>query len=125
MSTKFQDVASAALLNSGLYPQSVSASGTGPSIDLLQADGRCFAVQHVGALGGTAPTVTGKIEESSDGSTWSDVSGATFTVVSASNNVQIISFDRTKRYVRYNYALGGTSPTALLAAVIGEQKKLA
>jgi hypothetical protein len=68
--------------------------------------------------------LAGKIQESADGSTnWADISGATFTTVTASDNVQAISFDRTLRYVRYVATVGGTSPSFIAGAVIGEQKK--
>ena len=54
----------------------------------------------------------------------SDISGATFTQVTAANNVQVICFDRTKRYVRYVGTIGGSStPTVLAAVFVGEQKK--
>ena len=72
---------------------------------------------------GTSPTLAGKIQESADGSTWADVSGATFTTVTANDNVQAITFDRTQRYVRYVGTVAGTSPQVPVAVVISEQKK--
>ena len=35
----------------------------------------------------------------------------------------MVSFDRTKRYLRYIGTIGGTSPTIPLTAAIIEQKK--
>ena len=52
-----------------------------------------------------------------------DVAGAAFTAVTASNNVQTITFERTKRYLRHFRTTTGTSPTFPLGVVIGEQKK--
>jgi hypothetical protein len=124
MSTQLHDLARQAILNVGLTPRTVTASVNGSSGDLLAGDGCCFAVQQVGAVSGTAPTLAGKIQESADGSTnWADVSGATFSAVTASDNLQAISFDRTCRYVRYVGTIGGTTPSFILGVIVGEQKK--
>jgi hypothetical protein len=123
MSTKLHDVANQAILGVGLAPQTLTASANGSSGDMIDGDGRCFAIQQVGAVSGTSPTLAGKIQESSDGSTWSDISGATFTTVTASTNNQAITFERTKRYLRYVATIGGTSPSFDVAAIVSEQKK--
>jgi hypothetical protein len=123
MSTALNDLKNQALLGASVYPASVNDTNNGSSIDMIDADGRCFAIQVIGAVGGTSPSLAGKIQESSDNSTWSDVTGATFTAVTASNNVQTIVFDRTKRYLRHFRTVSGTSPTFLLGVLIGEQKK--
>src|SRR5918994_6268513 len=99
MSTALNDVKTQALLGASVYPATVNDTTGGTGIDMLEADGRCFATQIVGTVGGTSPSLTGKIQESADNSTWTDVTGATFTAVTASSNVQTIAFDRTKRYL--------------------------
>jgi len=123
MSTKIQDLASQIILGVGAAPQTATATVNGTGGDMQDGDGRCFAIQHVGAVSGTSPTLAGKIQESTDNSTWTDIAGATFTTVTASNNYQAITFDRTKRYVRYVGTIGGTTPSFALAVVISEQKK--
>jgi hypothetical protein len=124
MSTKLSDLPNNAVLAQGLTPRSLTATVTGSAIDLLTGDGRCFAVQMVGTVGGTTPSLAGKIQESADGSTgWTDISGATFTAVGASDTMQSISFDRTLRYVRYVGTVTGTTPTFVAGVLIGEQKK--
>jgi hypothetical protein len=124
MSTKLNDLPNNALLGQGLTPRTLTASVNGSAIDLLTGDSRCFAVQMVGTVGGTAPSLAGKIQESADGSTgWTDISGATFTAVGASDVMQSISFDRTLRYVRYVGTVSGTTPTIATGVLIGEQKK--
>ena len=123
MSTKLHDVANQAVLAAALEPQELTASADGSAVDLLQADNRCFAIQSVGAVDGTTPTLAAKIQESDNGSSWTDIPGATFTTVTAESNVQTITFDRTKRYVRYVATVGGTTPSFLVAALIGQQKK--
>jgi hypothetical protein len=123
MSTKLHDVPNNALVQSALTPRSLSASINGSGVDFIAGDGRCFAVQAVGTMSGTTPSLAGKIQESADGSSWSDVSGAAFTAVTTSDNLQLLSFDRTQRYLRYVGTVGGSSPSIPVAVLIGEQKK--
>ena len=123
MSTKLHDVANQMILGVGLAPQTITATTNGSSGDLINGDGSCVAIQQIGTVSGTSPTLAGKIQESTDGSTWTDVAGATFTTVTASTNNQAISFERTKRYLRYVATVGGTSPSFAVACVISEQKK--
>ena len=123
MSTKLHDFARQAILGGGLTPRTVTTTITGSAADLITGDGRCVAVQQVGAVSGTTPVLAGKIQESADSSTWTDISGATFTNVSAADNVQAITFDRTQRYVRAAFTLGGSSPSADVCIAVGQQKK--
>jgi len=123
MSTKLADVQNNALLGASVYPATVNDTNNGLAVDLIDADGSCVAVQTVGTVGGTTPSITGKIQESSDNSTWTDVAGAAFAAVTAANNVQAITFERTKRYLRYFRTVSGSAPTFALSVVIGEQKK--
>ena len=123
MSTKLSDLANEALLGASVYPATVNDTNNGLTVDGIDADGSCFAVQVIGTVGGTTPSLTGKIQESADNSTWTDVSGSTFTAVTTSSNVQTIVFERTKRYLRHFRTTTGTSPTFPLTVLIGEQKK--
>jgi hypothetical protein len=123
MSTALNDLKNQALLGASVYPSTVNDTNNGSSIDMIDADGRCFAIQLIGAVSGTGPSLIGKIQESSDNTTWTDVTGATFTGVSSSNNVQTIVFDRTKRYLRHARNVAGTTPSFALSVLIGEQKK--
>ena len=123
MSTKLSDLPNEALLGASVYPATVNDTNSGSAIDMIDADGSCFAVQAIGTVSGTTPSLTGKIQESADNSTWTDVAGATFAAVAASNSVQAITFERTKRYLRHARTVSGSSPTFPLAVVIGEQKK--
>jgi hypothetical protein len=123
MSTKLADLQNEALVGVSVYPATVNDTNTGLSVDMIDADGSCFAIQVIGAVGGTTPSLTCKIQESSDNSTWTDVAGATFTAVTASNNLQTITFERTKRYLRHSRTAAGTTPSFALGVLIGEQKK--
>ena len=122
MSAAINDFASGGLVAAGLYPDTRIASVTGSAIDMIAADGECFAVQQVGDFSDDT-TLAGHIEESANGTSWSAISGATFDTVSASNAVQVIRFTRTARYVRYVGTLTGDSPSVQLAVLIGQQKK--
>jgi hypothetical protein len=122
MSTKLHDIPNNALLGIGASPRAATGTVTGSAIDCITGDGRCTAIQLVGSVGGTSPTLAGKIQESANGSSgWADV--ATFTTVNASDNSQMVSFDRTQRYLRYVGTITGTTPTIPFTAVILEQKK--
>jgi len=124
MSTKMQDLADQMLLGIGLPPQTITATVNGSAIDMISGDGLCSAIQQIGVVSGTSPTLAGKIQESADGSTnWTDVVNAVFINVTASNNNLIISFERTKRFLRYVGTIGGTSPSYAAAVIIAEQKK--
>ena len=123
MSTTLHDLGSAAFVAGGLNPDTRTTSPTGPAVDMIAADGPCFAVQHVGDFSADT-TLAGRIEQSPDGSTgWAAIAGATFADVTAANNVQAIRFERTQRYVRYAATLSGTTPSVKLSAVVGEQRK--
>ena len=121
MSTSLQDVASAAVVAAGLYPVTRTSSVNGPTVD-LGGDGPCFAVLQVGVLA-AGTQVDSWIEESAAGSSWATIPGAAFAAATAGSSVQVIRFNRTARYVRWACAISGDTPSAVLAVLIGEQKK--
>ena len=122
MSTALHDVASAALVAAALYPDTQTSSPTGSAIDMVTADGPCFAVQQVGEFDAT--TLAGVIQESADGSTgWAAVAGAAFADVTDPDDVQVVTFTRTARYLRYVGTITGGTPSVEMAVLVGEQKK--
>lgn len=87
---------------------------TGSAVDLQGYQGKLKVMQNVGTVSGTTPTLDGKLQDSADGSTgWADVTGATFTQVTAADSLQSIGVDTraVKRYVRYVGTIGGTTPS--------------
>ena len=122
MSTHVNDFASGVAVYGAVVPSVRTASVNSSAIDLITADGPCFAVQQVGAISEDVAWV-GHIEESANGSSWSAIDGAEFESVDAINNIQAITFRRTKRYVRYVGTVTGTDPAVPLAVFIGEQQK--
>lgn len=99
---------------------------TGSAVDIRDYTGRIKVLQLVGTVSGTSPTLDGKIQDSADGSTgWADVTGATFTQVTASNSSQSIGVDTRacKRYIRYVGTIAGTSPSFMVgASFIGKKQ---
>ncbi|HND52536.1 MAG TPA: hypothetical protein PLV92_09075 [Pirellulaceae bacterium] len=95
-------------------PATRTTTVTGAAVDILNVDGPMLVVQHVGTVTGTTPTLDGKLQDSADGSTgWADITGATFTQVTASDNLQAIKLEASevKRYVRYVGTIAGTTPS--------------
>lgn len=90
-----------------------TSSGNGSAVDMQDCGPEVAAVLDVGTVTGTTPTLDVKLQESdTSGGTYSDISGATFTQVTASNNQQTIQVaNRTKRYVRAVATIAGTSPS--------------
>lgn len=124
MSTHLNDLESAAVVASGAVPGEQTASVNGPAVDLISGDGPCFAIQQVGDFSEDT-TLVGHIEESATGSSgWTAITGAAFDEVSAANNIQVIRFTRTARYVRWVGTIVGDTPAVTVAVVIGEQKKI-
>lgn len=105
----------------------VTTSATGTSCDFAdEVANRASCIQYISTVSGTgSPTQTGKIQESTDGTTWTDITGATFTATTTSNNVQLISFNVLKRYVRgYDTISGTTSPSFTLGRTFLAQRRM-
>lgn len=107
-------VAEAPLMS--VFPAEVDATDTGSSVDCNAYGSQFAAIQIIGGVGGTGATLDGKIQESADGVSWSDVPDAAFAQVTASNNRQAILLTRSMRYLRHSRAVDGTSPTFVLSA---------
>ena len=118
MSTYPRDMVNTVSTQVSKYPVAITSTTNGTGLDMVETYGLCTAYQLVSTVSGTSPTLDGKIQESDDNSTFTDISGATFTQVTASSNLQIISFQRTKRYVRWSGTIAGTSPSFIVGALI-------
>lgn len=97
------------------FGTAVSGSGGLTAVDLVN-DGanRISGLLTSTAVAG-AGTASIQIQESADNSTWTDVAGALFTTISAANAQQLLSWNQTKRYVRGNCTITGTSVTLQLS----------
>jgi len=103
-----------------------TATVTGAAVLVNHYTGGLEIFQTVGTVSGTTPTLDGKIQDSADGSTgWADVTGATWTQVTASDADQaiVVNVDSTKQYIRYVGTIAGTTPSFDLAVVgFGQQQ---
>ena len=118
-------------LNSPLTQTSVSgiasrtSTVTATGVDIRGYKGGIVVQQLVGVVSGTTPTLNGKLQQSSDNSTWSDISGATFTEVTATDSFQKIGVDvrQTGGYIRYVGTIAGTTPNFTMGVVLLGQKE--
>src|SRR5688572_17932631 len=95
-------------------------------IDLKGYIGTVLVLQHVGTVSGTTPTLDGKIQTSTDDSTYADVSSATFTQVTATGSTIGIAVDvrSVNRYLRYVGTIAGTTPNFIVGVTVIGQKAL-
>jgi molybdate-binding protein len=111
----------------GADSRNASANGTG--FDLQgsnDAEGEAIVILDSEAGSGTSPTLDVKLQESANNSTWSDISGATFTqVTDAAAAFEKISINTNDvaRYVRAVGTSGGTTPVFVYAVSLVYSKK--
>jgi hypothetical protein len=81
--------------------QAATVTGAALNIASLDWEGQVEITQNIGAVTGS---ITGKVQESADGSTdWLDVADAAFTAVTVANNTQriVINAGATRGWIRY------------------------
>jgi len=91
---------------------SITTDGNGTGVDLNDYEGEIAIVSDVSApVAGSSPTMDLKIQESSDNSTYTDVTGGAFTQVTSAAASEKISLNKNnlKRYIRLVKDIGGTS----------------
>jgi hypothetical protein len=103
--------------------RTATANGTG--VDIQQFQGRVKVIQEIGTVSGTTPTCDCKIQDSEDNSSFADVTGLTFTQVTAQNNLQSIAVDsrKVRRYIRAVWTIAGTTPSFTGTVLVVGQKK--
>ena len=131
MSQKLNDLANG-FFNTACITAGVAITTTGvsgPAMDLLQGDGNCFGEQIIGTIIGVTATHSGKWQESdtTTAASFTDISGATFppviTVGTSGPLVQVVTFQRTKRFVRYVGVLAGVTCSVQADVLLKEQLK--
>lgn len=101
-------------------PQVATADVDGETVDLRGFDSATVAVA-IGAVTGTAGDATVTLEESDDGTTFTDVADADILgsePTLAANNDYQFGYIGSKRYVRAVFSLGGETNVAVSAMVI-------
>lgn len=69
---------------------------------------------HVGAVSGTTPSLTAKLQGSPDGTTWTDIPGGLFAAVTTAFQAQRLTMPNgvtLPAQVRANYTISGTTPS--------------
>jgi|TARA_Y100000310_G_scaffold84340_1_gene81165 hypothetical protein len=107
-------------------PDVHTSTATGTGLDISSYEGKIKVTLICGTVGGTSPTNACKIQDSADDSTYADVTGATFTTVTASNSNESIAVDTrgVNKYIRSVQTIGGTSPTFDSVVVTAGIKKV-
>ena len=102
--------------------RTASANGTGfDTQGSNDVEGEAiFILASDAASAGSSPTLDVKLQESDDNSSFSDISGATFTQVTDAASTQKISINTNDygRYIRAVGTIGGTSSPAFTYAVV-------
>jgi len=114
------------VFNASGTPGAKTTTVTGTGVDMSGTDDVIGLVQTVGTVSGTTPTLDGKLQESSDNSTYTDCvpCDAALVQVVASTSLQVATYQRSKKHVRYVGTITGTTPSfALVANVFGTKKK--
>lgn len=116
MSLNIQSVTALTLV----APSTRTATVTGTGVDLSPyvntVNTNLKIVADVGTVTGTTPTLDIKIQDSDDNSSFSDITGATFTQITATGAGAVKIHTKTnKRYIRAVGTIAGTTPSFPLA----------
>jgi hypothetical protein len=116
MSLNIQSVTALTLV----APSTRTATVTGTGVDLAPyvntVNTNLKIVADVGTVTGTTPTLDIKIQDSDDNSSFSDITGATFTQITATGAGAVEIHTKTnKRYIRAVGTIAGTTPSFPLA----------
>ena len=122
MSTLLHDIPTQAAFALALSPRTLADDATGSSVELTDGDGPAFALVQLGNLEEDT-TVTVAFEQSSGDGSWAEVT-TTLPTLTAANAVSVVALSRTARYLRCQVTLGGGTPQADIAVLIGQQKKV-
>ena len=114
-----------------LVPTSRTTTANGTGVDLTGFDA-ATVVLDLGAIGGTTPSFTFAVQESSDNSTYTAVAAADLdsgqpAAATAGGAISEIGYRGIKRYLRVAItAASGTSPTLVCSATVvrGKPRKL-
>jgi hypothetical protein len=98
-----------------------TASFNTGSVD-MQKFRRALFILDIGAVSGTSPTIDAKLQESTDNSTFTDLSGnnVSITQITTANHtvtLEVRAGQLTKRYVRVAVTIGGTTPSFTCCAI--------
>ena len=107
-----------------LATTTITATGNQTGVDLLEYDGD-IQIILAGTAAGASADLTFRIEESADNSTFTAVTGGTFTAIGNAAYKEVKTFDRDnlKRYIRLSCtAETGTASSAVTCFGFGLKK---
>jgi hypothetical protein len=117
------DLVNEVVSGASFFAAARTANANGNGIDMANGLVSTNAVLNVGSVSGTTPTLDVKMQESDDNTTFTNIPGANFTQVTASNAFQVIRFLRSKRYRRAVATIGGTPPSFTFGVEVYGQTK--
>jgi hypothetical protein len=121
MSTHLNDLPNSLKLKLLLPPQPLNTDGTSTAMDMSDTDGPVVAIQAVANF--TGGPLVGNLQHSDDDDTWDNVPDGEFIPVTQGDTVQLLSFQRTRKLLRYQHLQGGTGQ-ATLGVILGTPLKL-
>lgn len=101
-----------------LAPAARNASANGTTVDLVNMQS-ALAVVECGAI--TDGTHTPAMQESADGTTWTDVAASDLVgafVVCTANSVQRVAYNGNKRFIRVRMVVAGATTGAVTSAIV-------
>lgn len=107
-------------LKTSFAPVARTTTANGTGVD-LQGAADVLVVLNNGTTSGTTPTLDVKIQDSADNSTFADVTGLTFTQVTAAlTNPVALQVDprAVRRYIRAVATIAGTTPSFACAVYV-------
>jgi hypothetical protein len=124
-----QDINTPLTLTAVSHIAARTSTVTTAAVDVRDYKGGLSIIQSVGTVGGATRTLDGAIQTSPDGTnSWTAITGATFTQVSAADNVQKIGVNvrQTRGFIRYVGTIDGTSTPSLTMGVvmIGQKERV-
>lgn len=107
-----------------LAPAVRTTSANGTAVDLLTTDGGGFAVVQTGTLTDGSHNISLQEGDNSDGSDAVAITGATQAIAATDDNTQfLISFRRSKRYVRAVTTLANATTGGIVGVSVYAMRK--
>lgn len=100
-----------------------TANTSGSPVDCINTHGPLTAIMNIFGAAGTLSQQI-KFQESTDGTTWADISGASFAAATTNGVSSLTIPNRTLRYVRSYSTVATSSSCSLSTLIIGALKQV-
>lgn len=121
------DIAGSSTSKTLLAPAARTSTTNGTGLDISTYEGLALVQLANGTTSGTSPTLDVKIQDSADNSTFADVSGYSFSQVTAAltdPSTLKIDLRNVRQYIRAVATIGGTTPSFACAVTLVASKKI-